>query len=149
MNEKWMKLALKQALKAKELGEIPIGAVVVSAQGEVLSQAHNLKESQYDPTGHAEIIAIRRATKSLKAWRLKGSTLYVTLEPCMMCAGALIQARLKEVIFGAYDPKGGCIETLTKGLELKGINHKVAYQGGVLREDCGQILTDFFKQKRN
>lgn len=148
MHEKWMNEALKLATMAEDMGEVPIGAIVVSPEGEVLARAHNLKESKSDPTGHAEILAIKKASKKLGAWRLTGATLYVTLEPCMMCTGALVQSRIKEVVFGARDPKGGCVETLTRGLELEGINHKVLSTGGVLEKECGALLTNFFKKKR-
>ena len=148
MHEKWIKEALKQALMAKDIGEVPVGAIIVSPKGDVLARAHNLKELKSDPMGHAEILAIKKATKTLSTWRLTGATLYVTLEPCMMCTGALIQSRIKEVVFGAYDPKGGCISTLINGLKLKGLNHKVLSCGGILEQDCGKLLTDFFKTTR-
>jgi len=143
-----MKEALKEARKAKEIAEVPIGALVVSKEGEIIARAHNLKESKSDPTGHAEILAIKEAAEKTHSWRLTGATLYVTLEPCMMCTGALVQSRIKEVVFGAYDPKGGCVETLTKGLDLDGLNHKVSHTGGVLEKECGQVLSDFFRERR-
>jgi len=143
-----MKIALEQAKKAQAIDEVPVGAVLVSEDGQVLSTAHNLKECTSDPTGHAEILALKKASKELNSWRLEGATLYVTLEPCMMCTGALIHSRIKRVVYGALDPKGGMIESLTKGLEIKELNHRVEAQGGVLKDECSKILSDFFKFKR-
>jgi tRNA(adenine34) deaminase len=148
MHEKWMLEAFKEALKAQEIGEVPIGAVVVSSDGEIISRAHNLKESLSDPTGHAEILAIKAAGKALESWRLTQATLYVTLEPCMMCTGAIVQSRLRSVVYGAFDPKGGYISSLGKGLEVEGLNHRVEALGGVMEKECGEILTNFFKEKR-
>ena len=148
MHEKWMSEALSEAIKAKEFGEVPVGAIVVSDEGEIIARAHNLKEANSDPTGHAEMLAIKAATAKLGAWRLSNSTLYVTLEPCMMCTGAIIQSRVKNLVFGAYDPKGGCVTSLMKGFELEGLNHQVICEGGILEKECGKILTDFFKEKR-
>ncbi len=143
-----MKIALEQAKKAQALEEVPVGAILVSREGEILSKTHNLKECTSDPTGHAEILALRKASKNLNSWRLEGATMYVTLEPCMMCTGALIQSRVTRVVFGAYDPKGGMIESLSKGLEIKELNHRIEARGGVLKDECGKILSDFFKLKR-
>lgn len=148
MHENWMKIALQEAQKAQDIGEVPIGAVIVSDSGEILSKAHNLKESVSDPTGHAEVLAIKKAAKKIGSWRLTNSTIYVTLEPCMMCSGAIIQARIKKLVFGASDPKGGCAHSITKGFDLEGLNHKVSFEAGVLEEECGTILTNFFKSKR-
>jgi len=148
MHEKWMKEAIKEALKAQSIGEVPVGAIIISDSGEILSKAHNLKESGSDPTGHAEVLAIKKAAQKINSWRLNGASLYVTLEPCMMCTGAIIQSRLEKIYFGASDPKGGCAHSLMRGFETKGLNHKVLYHSGVLEEECGNLLTNFFKNKR-
>ena len=135
MHEKWMKIALKEAHKAQDMGEVPIGAVIVSDSGELLAKAHNLKESVSDPTGHAEILAIKKAAQKTASWRLTDATIYVTLQPCMMCAGAITQARLKHLVFGASDPKADC-------------THSIPFKEGVLKDECAKILTNFFKAKR-
>ncbi len=144
-----MKIALNLAQKACELDEVPVGALIVSNDGEILSQAHNLRESSLDPTGHAELLAIKKAAKAINSWRLIGAKLYVTLEPCMMCAGAIWQSRLSEVIYGASDPKHGFIHSIyTPFNEDTKLNHKPKITSGILQEDCGLILTNFFKEKR-
>ncbi len=145
--EKFMNLALLEAQKAFDLDEVPVGAVVVDQNGTVISRAHNLKESTNDPLGHAEVRAIRFAADKMGFWRLNGCTLYVTLEPCMMCTGALIQSRIDHVVFGAKDPKGGFVESLENGLSYP-LNHKADWTSGVLELECSQMLKDFFKEKR-
>ena len=130
------------------MGEVPVGAVIVNSQNQIISKAHNLKESTQDPCGHAEIIAIRKAAEALKSWRLLGCTLYVTLEPCPMCMGAIVQSRLKSLVFGAYDAKGGAI---TNGFNLhqnQKLNHRFNVIGGVSHYDCSNLLSSFFKQRR-
>lgn len=150
MDNQWfMGLALEEAKKAALIDEVPIGAVLVDEKGEIVSKAHNLKESNSDPLGHAEIIAIHEASKKLESWRLSSLRLFVTLEPCMMCAGAIWQSRLKEVIYGASDLKAGFITSIHEPFSAQSpLNHKPKITGGILAQDCGLLLTNFFKQKR-
>lgn len=147
MDEKYMKLALKEARKAYEIDEVPIGAVVVK-DGAVIAKAHNMKVKKQNATSHAEIEAITKASKKLGNWHLDDCDLYVTLEPCPMCAGAIQQARIAHVYFGAYDPKGGAIESLLHLYDVKGFNHYPYICGGVLEKECASILKEYFKQKR-
>jgi len=146
-DEKWMLEALAEAKKAAALGEVPIGAVIVE-NGEIIGRGHNLRESGLDPTLHAEMIAIREASRKKRAWRLSGTTLYVTLEPCPMCAGAILQARIDRVVFGASDPKAGCCGTLMNLLQDSRFNHRSEVAEGVLREQCADILSGFFRRLR-
>ena len=147
MNNKFMKLAIKQALKAQALDEVPIGAVIVK-DGKVLARAHNLMEKTQVATAHAEILAINKACKKLKSWRLDGTELYVTIEPCAMCAGAIVNARIKKVYFGAYEKKSGCAESKFSVLSDSGLNHKTEFLGGVEQETCANIIKNYFKGKR-
>jgi tRNA(adenine34) deaminase len=142
-----MALALQEAEKAYKLDEVPVGALIVGTHGEVLAKAHNLKESQSDPCGHAEILAIRKAAEKLGSWRLTGCSLYVTLEPCMMCLGAAVQSRLKHINFGASDPKAGFVLSMHRGLEHPH-NHLPTWTQGTLGLECSKILKNFFKSKR-
>ena len=142
-----LSLALEEAEKAREKGEVPVGAVIVK-DGEIIARAHNLKETLKDPTAHAEIIAIREACNKLNNWRLHGCEMYVTLEPCPMCSGAMMLARVEEVYFGAYDPKGGAAGSLLNLLEDERFNHWSYVEGGILEEACGQVLKDFFRALR-
>ncbi len=142
-----MRLALKEAKIAFAQGEVPIGAVVVH-KGEVIAKAHNEKELRQDPTAHAEVLAVQRATQALGVWRLSEATLYVTLEPCPMCAGSLVQARLKTLVFGVADLKGGAVGSVTNVLDVNRWNHRVEVVAGVLEEECAQILKDFFRKLR-
>lgn len=144
----YMEQALLEARKAYELDEVPIGAVVVK-DGEIIGRGHNLRETCKDPTLHAEMVAIRQAAEILGGWRLTGCELYVTVEPCPMCAGAMIQARIDRLIFGAGDPKAGCAGTLYNLLQDSRFNHQVEIVKGILEEECRQIMKDFFRQKRN
>lgn len=147
-HEWFMRMAYELAEQAAALGEVPVGSVLVDRDGVVLAKAHNFKEKNNNPCGHAEIEAIINASEKKEDWRLDGSTLYVTLEPCGMCAGAIIQSRIKRVVFGAYDPKGG---VLSCGLNLWGnskLNHNVEVIGGVLHFECGRQLSKFFKERR-
>lgn len=147
MQEKFMKLALKEAKKAYDKKEIPVGAVIVK-DNKVISRAHNLKELKNDTTKHAEILAIQKASKKLESWRLEECEMYVTLEPCSMCAGALIQSRLKKVYIGTMDYKtGACGSVLNLLCDYK-FNHNVEVEIGILKEDCEKILKDFFKELR-
>lgn len=141
-----MRLALKQAKKAFKKDEVPVGAVIVK-NGKVISKAFNLREKTKLATGHAEIIAIERANKKLKSWRLDSCILYVTIEPCPMCAGAIVQSRISKVVYGAQDLKSGSHQSVVNIFDLK-LNHKVKVESGVLEEECGQIITNFFKEKR-
>jgi tRNA(adenine34) deaminase len=147
-HEKWMRVALAEADAAANKGEVPVGAVLVDSDGVELSRAHNLRESLQDPTAHAELIAVRAATTRLASWRLTGATLYVTLEPCAMCAGALVLARVSRVVYGCDDPKGGAVATLfTIGRDTR-LNHRFELVGGVLSEECAQRLRQFFAELR-
>ena len=147
MHEKFMKLAIKEALKAQNKDEVPIGAIIVK-EGKVIARGHNLRESKQVASAHAEMIAIDKACKKLGTWRLEGCTLYVTLEPCPMCTGATILSRLDKVVYGANDPKGGCIESCIKMYEQKGFNHYPQYESGILKEECSLLLSNFFRKKR-
>lgn len=146
-NEKYMKIALKEAEKAFKEDEIPIGAIIVK-EGKVIAKAHNKKEKKKLPTSHAEIEAIQKACKKLDSKYLNDCTLYVTLEPCPMCAGAIIMARLKTVVFGAYDPKGGSLRSTLKMYEIQGFNHYPQVVENILSDQCAKILKDYFKNKR-
>lgn len=147
MNEKFMREAIKEALKAKAKDEVPIGAVIIK-DDKVIARAHNLREKKQQATAHAEILAIEKACRKLGTWRLEGCTLYVTLEPCPMCSGATILSRLDKVVYGANDPKGGCIESCMNMYEQSGFNHYPKYESGILKEECSKLLSDFFKEKR-
>lgn len=143
----YMKEALLEAKKAEVLGEVPIGAVIVK-DGTIIAKGHNLRETLKDPTAHAEIIAIREASKRLGGWRLHGCTLYVTLEPCQMCAGALIQSRVDRVVYGAKDLKAGAAGSLLNLLNDERFNHQVSIESGVLEEESAHLLKIFFKNLR-
>jgi len=146
-HERWMRLALDEARAAVAEDEVPVGAIVV-AGGRVVASAHNQREQLGDPTAHAEMIALTQAAAALGSWRLEGCVLYVTLEPCPMCAGAILQARVPAVVWGAPDPKAGAVETLYRLFDDLRLNHRVEHVGGVLAEDCGRILSEFFRRKR-
>jgi tRNA(adenine34) deaminase len=143
-----MRLALSEAEAALEVGEVPVGAIIVH-QGRTIAAAHNQREMLHDPTAHAEMIAITQAAESLGDWRLTDCTLYVTLEPCPMCAGALVQARLTRLVFGAADPKAGACVSLYSIATDKRLNHQVELVGGILEMQCGALLRDFFARKRS
>ena len=147
MEEKFMKEALKEAKKAYDKLEIPVGAVIVK-DGKIIARAHNLKETKFDTTKHAEILAIQKASKKLNSWRLIDCEMYVTLEPCSMCAGALINSRIKKVYIGASDQKTGAVGSVFNLLEDYTFNHKVEYKKGVLQDECESILKEFFKKLR-
>ena len=146
VDETLMRIALEQAKEAAALDEVPIGAVIVR-DGEVIARAHNLKEKTDDVTGHAELIAIRQASQKIGSWRLQDCDLYVTLEPCMMCAGAMIQSRIRRLIIGAKDPKSGMAGSVSN-LFLLPANHKVEITADVLADECGRLLSVFFRRKR-
>ena len=144
---RWMQLALEQAALAAAQGEVPVGAVVVRDE-EVLAVAHNDREASGDPTGHAELIAIRRAAQAIGHWRLEGCSVYVTLEPCAMCAGAMVLARVERCVFGASDPKGGFMGSLGDLNDHPRLNHRFQAVPGVLEQECSQALKDFFRALR-
>lgn len=146
-DELYMKIALEEARQAFHEGEIPIGAVLVY-EDEVLCRAHNRRELDHDATAHAEILVIREACQKLNRWRLTGCTLYVTIEPCPMCAGAIINSRLDRVVYGSSDYKGGAVESLFNVLTHPGLNHEPEIVSGILQEECSQIIKDFFKMRR-
>ncbi|MFC3883424.1 tRNA adenosine(34) deaminase TadA [Bacillus songklensis] len=150
MNEQdhyYMSMAIEEAKKAEAIMEVPIGAIIVQ-NGEVIARGHNMRETEQRSIAHAELLAIDKACKKLGTWRLEESTLYVTLEPCPMCAGAIVLSRVKRVVFGAYDPKGGCAGTLMNLLTEEKFNHQAEVEGGVLEEECGELLTNFFRKIR-
>lgn len=147
MQEKFMKEALKEAKKAYDKLEVPVGAIIVK-DGKIIARAHNLKETKFDTTNHAEIIAIQKASKKLKSWRLLDCEMYVTLEPCSMCAGAIINSRIKKVYIGANDEKTGAVGSVLNLFEDYKFNHNVEFEKGILKEDCENILKDFFKNLR-
>ena len=147
-DEFFIREALIEAEKAAKLDEVPIGAVIVSA-GRIIARGHNRRETDSDPTAHAEVLALRAASVCQGHWRLPGTTLYVTLEPCAMCAGAMVLARIERLVFGAYDPKAGAAGSLMNIVQDNRLNHRVELQGGVLAEECGRILKDFFRSRRH
>ncbi len=143
-----MQMALQQARQALEENEVPVGAVIVQGGQRVVAAAYNQREQLRDPTAHAEMIAITQAAESLGDWRLEDCTLYVTLEPCPMCAGAILQARIPQVIYGATDPKAGAVQTLYHLLDDERLNHRCQVIAGLLAASCGELLTDFFRAQR-
>ncbi len=146
-HEKYIREAIRMARKAERKDEVPVGAVIVK-RGRVIARAYNLRETKKDPLAHAELIAIKKASKKLRGWRLENCALYVTLEPCPMCAGAIINSRIKQVVFGAYDPKAGALGTLYDLAEGK-LNHVPQVTGGVLKEECSAMLKKYFLGKRS
>ncbi|MDD2732768.1 MAG: tRNA adenosine(34) deaminase TadA [Desulfuromonadaceae bacterium] len=147
-HEQWMRYAIVEAAKAESKAEVPIGCVIVR-EGRIIARGHNLRETSQDPTGHAELIAIRKAARKLRSWRLLDTVLYVTLEPCTMCMGAIILARIPTVVFGCYDPKGGAAGSL---FDLSGdsrLNHRVELFPQVLESECSALLTGFFAELRS
>lgn len=147
LDEKYMKLAIKQAQKAFDLGEVPIGCVIVY-EGKVIGRGYNRRNTDKNTLAHAEITAINKASKKIGDWRLEGCTLYVTLEPCQMCSGAIVQARIPKVVIGCDNPKAGCAGSILNILNHPAFNHQVETVKGVLEEECSRILTDFFKGLR-
>ena len=146
--EKWMRAALLEAAKAAAAGEVPVGAVVAGPDGAILARAHNQPISSNDPTAHAEILALRRAARKLSNYRLTGCRLVVTLEPCVMCAGAAVHARVEEIIYGAADPKNGGVRSLYRIASDDRLNHRPDVVSGVLAAECADVLTAFFKVRR-
>ena len=146
MDEKYMRMASEEAQAALSLDEVPVGAVLVM-DGKVIARAHNLREASNDPTAHAEVLAIREAARKMNTWHLTGSTLYVTLEPCAMCAGAAINARVSRIVFGAFDSVAGCcgsVADITDGW----FNHSIEVIGGLYEEECADMLNEYFRDKR-
>jgi tRNA(adenine34) deaminase len=147
VDERWMRHALKLAHRAKELGEVPVGAVIVKGD-EVVAEGWNQPIASHDPSAHAEMVAIREAAAALKNYRLGGLTLYVTLEPCVMCAGAIIHGRLARLVFGAPDLRAGAVQSLYDVISHPRLNHRLEWTGGVLSEECGVLLQEFFRARR-
>jgi len=147
-DERWMRLALDEAALALVHEDVPIGCVIVGANGQELVRAHNAREQNSDPTAHAELLAIRAAAAKLETWRLEGATLYVTLEPCAMCAGAIVLSRLTRLVYGAADPKAGAAGSLYDIVRDDRLNHRVARTAGVLASECGELIREFFRGKR-
>ncbi len=146
-DERWMREALRSARRAPAHRDVPIGAVVVR-EGLAVARARNRREADHDPTAHAEVLALRRAARRLGSWRLDGCTLYVTLEPCAMCAGAVVLSRLPRLVYGAPDPKAGFVGSLGDLCRDLRLNHRVEVERGVLGEECGRILVEFFRERR-
>jgi tRNA(adenine34) deaminase len=147
-DEKFMKLAIEQAQIAEENGDVPIGAIIVY-ENQIIGKAYNQREQLQDPTAHAEIIALTQAAAFLESWRLHGCTMYVTLEPCPMCAGALVLARIDRLVYGCDDPKTGAIKSLYNIVTDERLNHTIDVVSGVLSEECSSLLQQFFRQQRN
>lgn len=147
LDEKYMRQALKQAQKAYALEETPIGCVIVY-EGKVIARGYNRRNTDKNTLAHAELGAIRRASRKIGDWRLEGCTMYITLEPCQMCAGAIVQARVSRVVIGSMNPKAGCAGSVLNLLQMSQFNHQVELTRGVLQEECSQILTEFFRQLR-
>jgi tRNA(adenine34) deaminase len=142
-----MRLALDQARMASMHGDVPVGAVIIDQAGSVLAAAGNEREVRHDPTAHAELLALREASRRLRSWRLTGLTLVVTLEPCTMCAGALVLARIARLVFGAFDEKAGAVTSLFDVVRDPRLNHRVEVRGGILEAECGALLKDFFASR--
>lgn len=146
-DEKFMREAIKQARKAEEIMEVPIGCVIVRGE-KILARAYNRRNKDKSALSHAELLAIQKASKKAGDWRLEDCTLYVTLEPCQMCAGAIVQSRMKRVVIGSMNPKAGCAGSIINLLEMEQFNHQVEVERGVLKEECGRLLTEFFRGLR-
>jgi tRNA(adenine34) deaminase len=143
----WMQTALVLAARAAASGEVPVGAVLVQGES-LLAEGWNQPIAAHDPTAHAEVMALRAAGQSLGNYRLADTTLYVTLEPCLMCVGAIVHARVARLVFGAYDPKSGAVTSCMHGFEVPGLNHRVESSGGVMADECGGMLKEFFRERR-
>lgn len=146
-DQEYMNHAILEAQKAADIGEVPIGAVAV-VEGQVVARAHNIRETTNNPLGHAEVLLIQQLSQDYKKWRLSDVTLYVTCEPCLMCMGAMLQARIPRVVYGCKDPKAGACGSLYDVSNDARLNHRIEVSAGVLGEDCGRLLTDFFRAKR-
>lgn len=148
MDEKWMRLALDAAARAASIGEVPVGAVVVDANGELLATASNRPIVDTDPTAHAEVLALRQAASKLGNYRLVGCTIYATIEPCAMCAGALVNARIKRLVYGAADERFGAVRTHFNICSSPELNHRIEIVPGILADECRKLIQDFFRTKR-
>ncbi|HSK72951.1 MAG TPA: tRNA adenosine(34) deaminase TadA [Pyrinomonadaceae bacterium] len=148
-DEFWMRKAIEAARKARELNEVPIGACLIDKNGELISIAGNLTISACDPTAHAEILVLREAAAKIGNYRLTGTSLYTTIEPCAMCAGALVNARVERLVFGAHDERFGAVETLFRICDSSSLNHRLEITSGVLAEECRALMQEFFRKKRN
>jgi tRNA(adenine34) deaminase len=146
-DEYWMKQALALAERAKQANEVPVGVVIV-LNDDLIAEGFNCPISTRDPTAHAEIVALRKAAEKIGNYRLLNTTLYVTLEPCIMCAGAMVHARIKRLVYGAADPKAGAIVSMSGMLDLSYLNHRVEHTGGLMAAECGEILSNFFRERR-
>ena len=147
LDQQYMRMAIEQAQLAAQSGEVPVGAVLVR-DGQVISRAFNKPIANHDPSAHAEMLALREAALTEENYRIPGSTLYVTLEPCAMCSGAMLHARIDRVVYGAQDPKTGAAGSVLDIFSSKQINHQTSVEGGIMSEECGQLLRDFFKGRR-
>ena len=146
-DEKYMKEAIRQAKKAYKIGEVPIGCVIVH-EGKIIGRGYNRRTTDKNPLAHAELIAIKKASKKMGDWRLEDCTLYVTLEPCQMCSGAIVQARVKKVVVGCMNPKAGCAGSILNLLQVDRFNHQVELETGILEEECSEMMKSFFKELR-
>lgn len=149
IDEKYMRVAIEEARAAQKIDEVPIGAIVVNANGDIIARAHNTRETTKSPSAHAEFLAIEAACKQVDNWRLEGCTVYVTLEPCIMCAGLMHQSRIARCVFGAFDPKAGALSTLYEIGSDSRLNHRFETKGGILEAECAALLSNYFKQKRS
>jgi len=147
-DDKWMRYALNSATEAAALGEVPIGACLVDEAGMMIASASNRTITDNDPTAHAEILVLRQAASSLRNYRLTGTTLYTTIEPCVMCAGALVNARIKRLVFGAHDERFGAVETLFRLCDNDSLNHRIEITSGVLADECRELMQKFFRERR-
>ncbi len=145
---RWMRVALAEARRAAEMGEVPIGACLVDERGELLAAAGNRTRTDCDPTAHAEVVALRRAAQRIGNYRLTGTTLYVTIEPCAMCAGAMVQARIGRLVFGAHDARAGAVESVFRICDDQRLNHRLEWRAGVLEEECRSLIQGFFRERR-
>jgi tRNA(adenine34) deaminase len=146
-DQHWMQQALTLAERAAAAGEVPVGAVLVAGE-DCIAEGWNQPIGRHDPTAHAEVMTLRAAGVSQANYRLTGTTLYVTLEPCLMCVGAIVHARVQRLVFGAYDPKSGAVTSCMPGFDAAGLNHRVEWSGGVMADECGELLKAFFRNKR-
>lgn len=146
-DEKFMREAIRQAKKAYALDEVPIGCVIVY-EGKIIARGYNRRNTDKNTLSHAELIAIKKASRKLGDWRLEGCTMYITLEPCQMCAGAMVQARVTEAVIGSMNPKAGCAGSVLNILEMEGFNHQVNVRRGVMEEECSRMLSSFFRELR-
>jgi tRNA(adenine34) deaminase len=147
-DERWMRIAIDAARCAAEIGEVPIGAVIVDAEGELLAEASNLTITNNDPTAHAEVLALREAASKIGNYRLVGATVYSTIEPCAMCAGALVNARVARLVFGAHDERFGAVETHFQLCSSEKLNHRIEVISGVFADECRRLMQDFFRKRR-